>query len=243
MMDLNSVIIYSLILGFGSLFLAFWYCAIYPGALYLCSFALLIVYFVDRFALMRTWKRAPHLGSSISQFSRRYFFSLAIAAMALVSSYYWASFPFDNVCETSTRVPETKTGNWVIEVIAAKGIAHKMINTISLSQDDIQYKFCVQDFMRYPTGYVRFPYVPRNQIPGSEWMTNDQEIVTNIYGWSAVGILFIVLLSFVWKWYLGFMQLFRGSYEPCGDDMEIDFSDGKLDVKHLNLMLTPRKTT
>lgn len=84
------------------LFLALWYCSIYPCTLFLCSFALLVNFFTDRFSLMRTWKRAPALGTSISKFSRKYFFSTAIIAMAIVSSYYWSGFPFDNVCSEYT---------------------------------------------------------------------------------------------------------------------------------------------
>lgn len=44
------------------MFLCLWYSAIFPGAFFLCSFSLLIKYYVDRFSLMRTWKRAPQLG-------------------------------------------------------------------------------------------------------------------------------------------------------------------------------------
>lgn len=80
------------------LFLALWYCAIYPCSLFLCSFALLVNFFTDRFSLMRTWKRAPMLGNTISQFSRKYFFSTALVAMAIVSSYAWSGFPYDNLC-------------------------------------------------------------------------------------------------------------------------------------------------
>ncbi|KAI2497599.1 Calcium-activated chloride channel [Fragilaria crotonensis] len=45
------------------LFLTLWYCSIFPGALFFCSFALGVNYFVDGFCLMRTWKRLPHLGT------------------------------------------------------------------------------------------------------------------------------------------------------------------------------------
>lgn len=83
------------------LFLALWYCSIYPCTLFLCSFALLVNFFTDRFSLMRTWKRAPMLGNTISSFSRKYFFSAAIVAMAIASSYYWSGFPFDNLCSKS----------------------------------------------------------------------------------------------------------------------------------------------
>jgi hypothetical protein len=56
-------------------------------------------------------------------------------------------------------------------------------------------------------------------------MTDDQEIVADIYGWSAVGVLLIVVLSFLWGWYIAFRSLFRGTYESCGDDQNIAFSD------------------
>ena len=80
------------------LFLALWYCSIFPGAFFLCSFSLGIKYYVDRFCLMRNWKKAPALGGSLSMFSRRYFFTVAIAVMAIISSYYQSAFPFDNLC-------------------------------------------------------------------------------------------------------------------------------------------------
>ena len=56
-------------------------------------------------------------------------------------------------------------------------------------------------------------------------MTSNQVAVTNIYGWSAVGVVIIILISFVIGWYHGLMGFFRGSYEPCGDDQGINFSD------------------
>ena len=34
------------------LFLAVWYCSIFPGALWLCAFTLLVNFYSDRFALM-----------------------------------------------------------------------------------------------------------------------------------------------------------------------------------------------
>jgi hypothetical protein len=102
------------------LFLTLWYSSIFPAAFFMCSFALFVNFFMDRFSLMvcacvvsssfvqtvthslsqRTWKRAPALGTTISKFSRRYFFSTALVAMAVVSSYYWSGFPFDNLCRT-----------------------------------------------------------------------------------------------------------------------------------------------
>jgi hypothetical protein len=50
------------------------------------------------FETQRTWKRAPALGTAISKFSRRYFISTAVVAMAVVCSYNWSGFAFDNLC-------------------------------------------------------------------------------------------------------------------------------------------------
>jgi hypothetical protein len=208
------------------LFLALWYCAVYPGALLMCSFALLINYFVDRIALMRTWKRAPKLGSKISEFGRRYFFSLAILAMAILSSYYWAGFPFDNLClneDASAASKATFVGDWIIYPFDP---ALPTVHTgIEFPVNGDLYQPCLQDFFRFPLSDKGFPFVSWFQLEGQEWMTYDQEIITDIFGWSSVGVVVIILFSFARSWYNSFMHLFRGSYEACGDDMGINFSD------------------
>jgi hypothetical protein len=50
-------------------------------------------------------------------------------------------------------------------------------------------------------------------MQGSEWMTEDQEKVTTIYGWTSVGVLALVALGFLWGWYQSFRGLFRSTYE------------------------------
>ena len=77
------------------LFLMVWYCAVYPGAFFMGTAALLIVYFFDRFSLMRTWARAPMVGSQIAEFSQEVFQPVAVVLMILVSTYFWAGFKFD----------------------------------------------------------------------------------------------------------------------------------------------------
>ena len=60
------------------LFLTFWYSSIFPGAFFWCAFAMQVIYYLDKLSLTRTWKRVPRLGSTISQFNRRYFLPLSI---------------------------------------------------------------------------------------------------------------------------------------------------------------------
>jgi hypothetical protein len=197
-------------------FLAVWYCAIYPGTLFLCSFTLLVNYFTDRFSLMRTWKRPPLLGPRISQFSRTYFFTLAVLAMAVTSSYYWSGFPFDNLCSTDQPVPASWIGNWTTETGA---------ETFIITADDEIYTFCFQDMLRYGFDEASFPFISDNQRDGQEWMTDEQSTGTDVFGWTVVAIIGLVAGFFVWTWLGSLMSLFYGSYESRGEDQGINFSD------------------
>lgn len=199
------------------LFLTLWYCAIFPGAFFLCSFALLLNYFVDRFSLMRTWKRPPQLGTKISEFSRRYFFSLAIVAMALLSSYIWSAFPFDNLCMNEGANAPTFAGAWLVTPLEGD------VEEVTLDDSDGSFRYCLQDFFRISG--ENFPFISKNQPDGEEWMTSEQETVTDIYGWSAVGVMSLVAISFLLGWCEGIRSLFRGTYDPRGDDQGIPFSE------------------
>jgi hypothetical protein len=81
------------------MYLMIWYCAIYPSASFMTSFALFIGYFTDRFSLMRTWACTPQVGSHIADFARTCFTPAAFVCMAIISGYYWSGFPYDNLCE------------------------------------------------------------------------------------------------------------------------------------------------
>lgn len=215
------------------LFLALWYSAVYPGALFMCAFALMINFFTDRFSLMRTWKRAPSLGPETSAFSRSYFFSLAVAAMGIVSSYFWAGFPFDNVCATNVMVAEQSVfkGTWNVttsEKFANPSdvdLANDKSGLVEVEAGDFSFQYCLQDFFRYEPDERKFPFIPAFQREGLEWMTDDQEVVTAAFGWFSVGVLCLILLKFCYGWLSSITGLFRGTYDPRGDDQQINFSD------------------
>ena len=174
---------------------------------------------------MRTWKRPPQLGAKISEFSRRYFFSLAIVAMAIMSSYYWAGFPFDNLCPMEDdTVNATFTGDWLVTPFYTKTTTKAFPITIPVGAP--MYRKCLQDFFRFPKdrSHFPFPFVSSTQLDGEEWMTPDQEDATDIYGWAVFAVIIFVALGFVHGWFTGLMSLFRGSYEARGDDQNIPFS-------------------
>jgi len=206
------------------LLLALWYCSIFPSALFLCAVALFINYYTDRFSLMRTWKRMPHLGPKISIFSRRYFFPAAATAMAVMSSYYWASFPFDNICVNEDEtVGESLSGTWLVDPFDDGDN-----ETLSVNASSPVHFHCRQDFFRFHKNASskideRFPFIADNQPEGSEWMTEDQDSVTEIWGWVAVG--FLCLFAIVIATGCCGRFLCAPGYRPRGEDQGINFSD------------------
>ncbi|KAL3776039.1 hypothetical protein HJC23_009665 [Cyclotella cryptica] len=203
-------------------FLTLWYSSIYPFGFFLCSFALLINYFADRYSLMRTWRRAPSLGSSISNFTRRYFFTLVVSAMAVACSYSWAGFPYDNLCinnddEGINYELGYYIGNW--SVVSVDG---SLRSDVSVSAGDVSYRFCQQSLYWYGKGF-NFPAIPSWQKEGEEWMSNEQKLLTSLYGWSSF---VLVLCTLLWITSISVRTfIYRANYEACGKDQGIPFSD------------------
>lgn len=222
------------------LFLTFWYCSIFPGAFFWCAFALQVIYYLDKFSLMRTWKRVPKLGSTISQFNRRYFLPLSIVAMAVFSSYYWSGFPFDNLCESeSQRLASNYIGDHSIAVYAKETVGdilasiqgqnvsapvvERYVNVSALEGATV-YNYCLQDYLR-TKGRQTFPFIPIFQPEGEEWMTDDQELVTTIYGWAGFGFISSFIAVLIFQEVFSFFNYFNGHYVPTGEDQGENFSE------------------
>jgi hypothetical protein len=80
------------------LFLTFYYAVLFPAGYFLAALTLTVHYWVDKFCLLRVWQPAPAVGNEIARFSRTYFISIAVAIYAVMSSFSFASFPYDNSC-------------------------------------------------------------------------------------------------------------------------------------------------
>ena len=83
------------------LFVVFFYSALYPFVFVYGFIILTIQYYVDRFSLFRLWGWTSQLGSELANFSRKYMFLGCLAVYALMSSFVFAQFPYDNVCDPS----------------------------------------------------------------------------------------------------------------------------------------------
>lgn len=199
-----------------TLFLTFYYCAIYPSLFFICAVTLFINFFVDKFSLMRTWKPAPMLGASIAKFSRIYFTTTSVAALALVSSYMFAGFPYDNLCADNAS-HSAYYGNWQV----TDGLGQTSTATIEPNQRS--YHFCNQYIG--PGGNFAFPVSPDSQPSGSQWMTRPQEQLVGIYGVVSVAILGLVGAVFAYRVYRLVQKLFSSSYKSNGSDQGKHFSE------------------
>jgi hypothetical protein len=80
------------------LFVCFYYSALYPAVFFFGTAILIVQYYADKFCLMRIWANSASLGSEVAKFSRKYFFTMAVVAYAVISAYAFAGFPYDNLC-------------------------------------------------------------------------------------------------------------------------------------------------
>jgi len=170
---------------------------------------------------MRTWKPAPRMGTTISALSRKYFFSVAVAAMAVVGSYMWTGFPYDNLCVNDPSEAILRyQGTWDVYVHGS----NTTDQTVTVEESFYSVRFCRQEYFRMK-GVVAFPALPSFQPDGDEWMNPDQVKLTTIYGWTSVGVLVLVASIFLRNMIVSFLNLFRGTYKPSGRDMNVPFSD------------------
>ena len=119
-------------------------------------------------------------------FSRRYFFSGALLAFAIVSSYAWAQFPYDNIC-----LPDNPTSGFA-ETYDNVMILNGTVTSITVSEDE-GFRFCNQHWRAYSG--IAFPASPRWQENGLNWMTPDQETLTTLYGWTSLVVLIVFILA------------------------------------------------
>jgi len=196
------------------MFLAFWYSSIFPAGQLFAAVALAVNYYTDRFSLMRSWQRPPRVGPEISNISLNYFFSTALIFLACMSSFYWAAFPFDNLCPTDMSTDSSFAGNLTIGDGA-----------MEVSTDSSVYRFCNQDFILRPEGRI-FPFIYQEGVPGAgEWMSPEQQDLSRLFGWTSVGFICLVVLKFLWGIFGRIKREYVTDYDPCGEDQGIDWHD------------------
>lgn len=218
------------------LFLTFYYGFIFPAGFFFAAATLAIHYWVDKFCLLRVWAPAPMLGSEIADMSRVYFMSFAIAVYAVMSSFNYASFPYDNACGTwlsflrysyrttllsanenilpFTLVDETTVSSEYVGTFEATTPSGNAVQ-VDVAKGDSNYFYCNQDMMHYSP--PAFPAIPSNQPVGGEWMTPSQDFC-NVFGWTALVIVVYVIGIFLNAFRKRIVPVFFRIYEVRKND-------------------------
>lgn len=92
---------------------------------------------MDKFCLVRLWQPVPTIGSDLAVFSRRFFFPLTLIFFAMVSSFAWAQYPYDNVCDPVTETGFNETLFAEIRLLDGSVISNVTVDTemVSCPQD------------------------------------------------------------------------------------------------------------
>jgi hypothetical protein len=85
------------------------------------------------------------------------------------------------------------------------------------------YQHCNQDLRSYMG--LSFPALPQYQPEGEEWMTDEQEEIVSLHGWSSLVVLGVIVLQLLVEVGFSIRRHFIGNYQPRGKDQGIPFSN------------------
>ncbi len=201
------------------LLLCIFYSPFYPFIYFLGAATLFLQYWMDKFLLLRSWKRAPTVGADTPRFSRRYFSTAAIVIGVIGAGYAYARSPFTNLCacgETPESECSLTSSTSFTNVTLVNGTALE-VNVETASEG---YYFCDQK-------QIGFPPTSEKQEYSLQWMTPSQEYLTRIFGIICVVVVAIYGVYAVFRNLIHFtLSLVKGVYEPQGTDQRKDFSSG-----------------
>jgi hypothetical protein len=188
------------------LFVCFYYSALYPAAFFFGTAILIVQYYTDKFCLMRIWASSASLGSEVAKFSRKYFFSFAVVAYAVISAYAFAGFPYDNLCmEDNPKLGAAGTYT----------VTNDVNTTVLEVSNNEFFVFCDQRWSSF--NGLPFPPTANSQPTGRRWMTESQETMTSIYGWTACAFLIGFVVLFFGNGIMNYLRSWVGGvYNPTG---------------------------
>ncbi|CAB9497647.1 protease [Seminavis robusta] len=209
------------------LFVCFFYSALYP-AVFLFGFAILVVqYYTDKYLLVRVWRQSAAIGPRLARISRRYFFNLAMVVFIVSSAYSWAQFPYDNVCD---KVGDTE--RVLQKTFENVSFLNGTVDTITIDQDTPVY-FCSQDIQDFDAAFP-FPPTPGIQPEGLKWMTEAQERICTVFGWTSLAVSVAYVIYFLKEIRLFVSSLMRPTYKPTlAKSQRIDFSSNERMVAYI----------
>ena len=103
------------------LFLTLFYSTIFPAG-YFFAFAIFSsAYWLDKFCLLRKWRQGPMIGTAVPKMSNL-FLLFCIVLYAVMASYTYSHFPFDNACVANATVSDDHVSSWNVTLKTAESI-------------------------------------------------------------------------------------------------------------------------
>jgi len=174
------------------LLLTVFYCVVYPMAFFFASVIFSIYYWVDKFLILRSWKQGPKIGTAVCNLSIL-FFKICLFAYAMMASYIYYQFPYDNACPSDDTEQHLSAYVGDIDVTTARGDGMK--ETLKNVTTTRGYKFCDEQI---PPQSI-LPPLSWELINDREWMDGSQKMYSYVFGWTSVGVLVLVFASLVYR--------------------------------------------
>uniref|UniRef100_A0A7S3QEB8 CSC1/OSCA1-like cytosolic domain-containing protein n=1 Tax=Chaetoceros debilis TaxID=122233 RepID=A0A7S3QEB8_9STRA len=166
------------------MFFTLFYSAIFPGGFIFAFVIFSMMYWLDKFSVLRKWEQGPMIGTSVAKISN-IFYLLALAAYAIMTFNNYAMFPFDNVCENGILIDDY-IGEWSLTRMDGT-----YVEPVELTEDSSEYFFCNQNILRK----FQFPPTPMNFLEDtSDWISARRETTANTLAWFM--IVSVVIIAF-----------------------------------------------
>ncbi|CAB9508020.1 protease [Seminavis robusta] len=186
----------------------------------------------------RFWLAERYTNANKVLFVALYFSSilpeaLFLGALALCAQLFFGKFALLRLCGPSPDLGfylSRLNRNYVLPVVLTFHVTMSAYWWSGYPYDDVcqedggGYTYCNQNF--YSAGI--FPPLPRFQPNGMKWMSESQETITALYGWTSVVVLLIGVVFFARHTIIpAIRSIYESTYEPDGMDQGIDFSSVK----------------
>jgi len=174
-----------------TIFLVFFYSAIFPSGFFYGAVALFLTYITDKFLLLRSWGAMPKLGDAVARLSRKVFFPLTLVFLAVMSEFFYSAYPCDNLCDTDDLVSQGNSVDYEYKGSHNVTVSDEhttWIVAVEVEEGDAVYRFCSQDFLQH-LGTLLDVFV---QEKGA-WMTDDQLSMYYVFGLFAVGVVSVMI--------------------------------------------------
>lgn len=164
------------------LFFTLFYSSIFPFGFFLSSITFLMLIFLDKFSMLRSWSCGPKVGTRVVKISN-IFFLLCIGTYAIMTAYNYLQFPFDNVC-TSEELSTNYVGSW--NVLFPDGTE----STLEVDENSPVYNYCDQFLIS------KFNWSDLFQMK-IQWLNDSQQKYGTLFGWTMLVVFVLVMIALV----------------------------------------------